>query len=267
MVNRWTHRLFVALLMLACVRAGSALTIEAGSGYFTTVDTLQLDLSAFGLPFGMVDFESDPPPPPEPETPPVADTIIRRSDDATVENDGDSDVIDIELVALSLTSVSPITIATSMYDIFLYLDPTPTVVTPNLGQMTIQVDDALGRTGTASAYLDAYLELRLVNVANPANVAVLSNLPFIRLEFMTGWSTAAPPLLDEVVGPAGDPDANRHTGLAPDTYDFYLDGPFLMNWDDSGNQPLNLAVVPEPATLSLMGLGLAALAWRNRRRD
>ena len=85
------------------------------------------------------------------------------------------------------------------------------------------------------------------------------------------WTTVESGLL--VDGLMGDQAANRHTNkgscnplldpLLPRCVDFYLAGSAVHDAGD-GRHTVR-AAVPEPTSLGLVGLALAALGWARRR--
>lgn len=114
-----TGRVLLALVLAVCSPV-SALTIMAGSDYLETAPGTFMDFDAFGVPdIGIVDFTGDP------IGPGGTDTIVRRLDDAELPSEGSDGIIDIELVALSLTSVSPVDIGGEFFDISIILSSTP----------------------------------------------------------------------------------------------------------------------------------------------
>ena len=106
-----------------------------------------------------------------PECPPVdlgrTDTIVKRLADASLPAVGSSDVIPIELVALQLRSVSPITVTYSgindeLWDIEITISPT----TPSQGTMTIT--HSLPDGGTFDSQLQVFPLLRFTRQSDNA---------------------------------------------------------------------------------------------------
>ena len=106
-----------------------AMEVEAGFDLFMTTQTTEVDLSGFGL--GIVPLEGD-------DTfflLPGVDTIVERLDPAGVPNVGDSNTIDIELVALSIVSIDPVRI--DVLDFDLHVVGGSDILPQSLGSMTI----------------------------------------------------------------------------------------------------------------------------------
>jgi len=110
----------------------------------------------------------------------LVDTIIKRGEDIVLNNIGDTQTIDIEIVALSLQSVSPITVSyigglgcsaigDSFFDITVEIDTS----SPSLGSMTFE------RTGITNG---VFTELTTANTllrfenTNPSDTGV-QNFP------------------------------------------------------------------------------------------
>jgi len=72
-----------------------------------------------------------------------------------------------------------------------------------------------------------------------------------------GWKEPVPPEDDPI---PEDPTEDPEEGSSEGSGDY--DGPF--GGGGSGGQPLG-AQVPEPATITILGLGALALLWRKRR--
>jgi len=154
-----------------------------------------------------------------------ADTIVRRLVTANVPNMGDSDTIPIEIVALSLTSVSPITVTFNggqnpeLWDVDVTLSPS----TPSPGTMTINHSAPEG--GTYDADMNVFVlftftrqsdsSVRLLDsgtIPYNANVTT-SNSPNWEHEPTNGQSV--------VLGLTGD---ESNLAGAPWTNDFYIFG-------------------------------------------
>jgi len=131
-----------------------AMEVEAGFDLFMTTQTTEVDLSGFGL--GIVPLEGD-------DTfflLPGVDTIVERLDPAGVPNVGDSNTIDIELVALSLVSIDPVRI--DILDFDLHVVGGSDILPQSLGSMTINRDDPNG--GSFSAILPVDAEIHFFEV-------------------------------------------------------------------------------------------------------
>ena len=124
-----------------------ATEVEAGFDLFMTTDTTEVDLTGFGL--GIVPLTGE-------ESffgIPGVDTIVERLDPAGVPNVGDSNTIPIELVALSLVSIDPVTIDTLDFD--LHVVGGSLELPQSLGEMTINRDNPNGGSFDATLPVDA----------------------------------------------------------------------------------------------------------------
>ena len=202
-----------------------ATDVLPGSDFFTTgPGGAVLDLGGGGTP----DPDDDLPPIPAdfffPGSPPVtgvipfegvplgpgcdADTIVERLSLATLPDPvPTSDTIPIELVALSLTSVDPITVGTTEWDIDVTLSSTD----PSLGAMTIFHSAPTGGTYDASIVICAVHTFTQVVGPSPGTTMVLENCADLGTPLTVGvlgqlWGHDPPP---PPVGPpcaAGGPD-------------------------------------------------------------
>ncbi len=156
-------------LVVGLVFAGapaSALTIDAGIDVWETLPgTTSFDFNELPIPpdffdpgsdpfVGRVNLQGQPLESDSPTTSGNTDTIVRRLDPAVLPSPGDSDTVPVELVALSLTSVQPITVTyggttPEQWDVFVGMTSAPT--RPQ-GQMTINLGPC-GNGGTFEAVL------------------------------------------------------------------------------------------------------------------
>ena len=230
----------------------SADTIDPGFDLFHTPDsTVFLD---FGPGIGEVAFESNPIGPGD------TDTIVERTSGL---GDGETGTISIELVALSLVSVGPI----NLFDLgigpddgstghfFVELDTHPvsaehTEDHRSLGEMEIITHGEDG--GTFDSFFDVFTVITLRNDADDAILMTIEGGPPDHIEtpfeVVNEWSHTAPdgyPVDPEF--PAGNfyPGPTEHTGPHPETVP---------------------AVIPEPGTLLLLGMGLVGVGARARKK-
>lgn len=196
--------LLSAITLLLCatstLRAQPELTIPAGSDLWVTVGgggqsfddfsevPIPADFFAPGSePFsGRIEFEGQSI---DPSLQGV-DTIVQRTADAVLNGPGSSATVPIELVALNLRSVVPITVriggVETQWTVSVKAHPGGTPIFP--GQMSIRQTSATG--GTFDSTLPVVPRFFFVNVENPNNVVVLDGAENnIRFDFQ---STAAP---------------------------------------------------------------------------
>ena len=165
------------------------------------------------------------------------------------------DTIDIEMVALSLVSVSPVTVGTDFFDVFVMLDP----AMPSLGSMTIrhEFDDGTGPVGSTyqgdkptSGMFDSLIDVAFIAAFTPVS---------------TGSAFVVPGLLP--LESLGTLWAHGDSG------EFLIVNPFVETHPSgamhTAQQVDSTTVIPEPSTFaiwSLLGaLGITTCWWRRRR--
>ena len=154
-------RMVVCALVVVGITVGAsttALATSIGSG-FDLFATIPRTFVALGLPpdffgpgsdpfFGEVDLKGDP------IGPGNTDTIVERKQGINPFGDGDTGIIDIEIVELSLTSIDPIPVTGGAgagdWDVHVGLSPTPST-----GTMTIH-HDATTEGGTFDSQLEVF---------------------------------------------------------------------------------------------------------------
>jgi hypothetical protein len=198
-------------------------TTSGTNVFIPNIGTIQLT----GLPIG----------------PANTDTIVQRKQGCSL-NPGDTCNVPIELVALSLQSVTPIQISNSFFDVFVTLTPN----TSSSGGMTITRSGTAD--GTFNSFFDVFFDITLQQVGNPSNKAGQSFRD--RITGFGTWSTTPPPQYpSDPRFPSG--------GFFP--------GP-LSEKGTHFSLVHNVvpSQIPEPGTMLLLGTGLAAAFLKHRRR-
>lgn len=169
------------------------------------------------------------------------DTIVER---LTGLPDGGTGIIEAEIVALSLTSISPIPISGSFFDVFIDLDPAQ----HSQGRINVTTHDSGG--GTFDSFFDVFVEISFVEVGNPSNTVAMRAQDRIT-STDTRWSHTPTPGYPQNPGlPSGG---------------FYLT---VAGIQHSGPHPLVVPAVPEPSSLVLYALSVAAvLRYAGRRKE
>tara|TARA_R110001592_G_scaffold229631_1_gene486297 strand:- start:204 stop:866 length:663 start_codon:yes stop_codon:yes gene_type:complete len=216
-----------------------------------------VDLTPFGNPGGLTHIELEG----IPAGPGDSDTIIRRLHDASLSLPGDTDVVDVELVGLSLQSVNPVSVGGEYYQVMVTLNP----IMPTLGQMEITLDDATLPAGTFTAFFDLFVELALVEPSSHAVIQRLAGLPALHVEGSGYWTSRAPDGALTIIGAPGSPTANTHDPLSSGLFDFYIED---FVFDDGTNEAsltyAKNSVVPEPGTATLLCLGALGMGIKRR---
>ncbi|RNC68460.1 MAG: PEP-CTERM sorting domain-containing protein [Desulfuromonadales bacterium] len=260
--GRIVFAVVISLALLGYTRADvDASNILLGSDYLMTEEGTFFD---FGTGIGKVPLKG------KPVGPGFTDTIVQRQANAILGPPyvGGTDTIPIELVALSLVSVNPVTIGGSLFDVSVGLTPGER----SLGSMTVthQFPDngTPAPEGTFTSFFDIFFDAYFSPVGGGAGFGISDT---IRLETAEPVFWSHEPPLGPIVfvdGFVGDQDANRHIGPLPITFnDFYPIGQIReVHPQGVGVHVAQQAVVPEPSTFFLIGLGLVGVVALQRRR-
>lgn len=191
----------------------------------------------------------------------TTDTIVQRRDDATPPLGG-SATVPIEIVAISLVSVNPMTISRTPYDVAVWLNPNQA----STGTMTIRyqgIDNGTAASEvTFDSFFDVFFTAGFTKVGNPFPMTF--SIPGHARMGACGvpWSHEVRfPGALLVTGPAGDQDANNHTPRPPTFDDLHIQQAVHVKlFGDAGQngvtpaQPIpHNGTVAEPSTLLLIG--------------
>ncbi len=228
-----THSLLAAMILAITFGAGnlaSATTIDPGFDLFHTVTPgTSFD---FGFPIGVVELEGNP------IGPGNADTIIQRLQGTGPFNQGETRTIDIELVALSLQSVAPVPIGPQLLHVDV-IAGSQLGLPAALGQMTFDHTNLV--FGDYDYAIPIVFEVTITDLLNPTSV--VSTLEPTSYSGSGVWNFTV------------------ETGVVffPNNPSTSLNG-LLHSLEAAQVQ------IPEPATLTLFGLGLAGLGFARRRK-
>jgi len=189
--------------------------IALGTDYFSTAFGTKVD---FGPPIGIVYFKGGAP------CAGTADTMVERQAEAVVPpGGGTAPPIPIQIVCLSLRSISPVSIGGTFYNVFVKLDPAH--LADDTGTMTIS-ESADFKVGTFNSSLNVYFEADLVPMSSGPSFSVFGHEIFTTNSGGALWARGYPRGTFLVIGPVGDQAANKHTEPGPDIEDIFPVGIF-----------------------------------------
>jgi hypothetical protein len=188
--------------------------------------------------------------------PGTTSAVIHRDAALPLPNVGDSGTVPIKMLDLSLKSTHPISLGTSFFDVFVELDPAALGL--GVGTMTITRTSTDG--GTFNASVDVHGKVTAKEVGNPSNMQVFSFFDvFVTLD--APWSfTPSPGSVDNALFPL----SGMFAGVIPKS------GGQVANIVFSGTQTASQltfqpALIPEPGTLGLIGLGFGVMGWGRKK--
>ncbi len=256
----------VAVALIAAPAQAAEPPVPPGTDYWKTISG-QFDFATNPIPANFFGPGSDPfIGPVQLEGNPLnfgsfgdADTLVERLDEVDPPPFPAETTVDIEILALSLTSIAPIEVnessGTSLWDVSVELDPT----TPMLGQLEITKTDANG--GTFSTQLQVQPRFTFTKVGDPWDIRVFDRddnlLPPIPLVSAVDadWSYL-PPIDPELIPPPAR------------TNQLFLNYLWSMYGDEFTwtVRQAEMPPVPEPGSFAVLALGLAGMIGRKRRK-
>lgn len=261
--------LVILVVSVVAISGGDAIAQEIPAGYdnFFILPTSAVDLAVSPIPADFFGPGSDP----------FAgtvcldgDTIVERITDGTLSGNPPETTIPIELVSLNLTSCEPVSISFhggnnfELWDLSIEL-PGPSLESPPElpafplagGMLTATKTHDNGGTYVSTLHVQPIYVFTKTD--NPQDVRVLSYY----------WENIPPFYLTS----AGDSWSDQNPdGIPPNTSNFYPGGtpgdtsiaPHIIGLS-GGPLQLDLVLVPEPATMSLLVIGSLAMLRRKRR--
>jgi hypothetical protein len=198
------------------------------------------------------------------------DTIVQRQRDANLPAVGSSDTVPIEIVWLSLQSVSPVSMGLPyLVDVFVGLTPGM----HSTVEMTINHENADNGTpdpeGTFTSFFDVFFDIEIAPVGGGQKSLIRRDMMRLETALPGLWSHEPPPSAFLVIGPPGDQKANKHVPLPQGFDDFFIvgiDGVMEVH-PGVAQHNAKTTVVPEPSTMLMLSVGLGGLLFCRPRKE
>ncbi len=277
LIRTVTYAGLTAITVLLWSPVVSATSIGPGFDLFSTPGDGNsiVDLSSFGLGIvplvgapGLMNFGGAD----------IVDTIVRRVDPIPLNAGDGPTTIDIEIVALSLTSIDPVDLTPLggsftgvLSDLFITIDPgnafptlpVPNILNPSIGNMAVDhaganggnFNSCFGEFGECGGvfgggiFADGIFTVVGGDPNNPLDVLLFQPADRIVLASTGTWSHTQP---------VGD----QHNGSYP-AGQFYIES--IVH--TGPHQPVVASAVPVPAAVWLFGSGLIALMGIAKRKN
>jgi hypothetical protein len=238
--------LIIGVITLGSSASYADWTVHEGWDLFVTVNGTQFNGEPFlGEPLGTFNFGGSIGTKTLNED---IDTIMHRTEAATVtETPGNSDTIEIELVALQLKSVNQFNWGAGNGYHYITLDTGQS----STGTMDITFDDAAG--GTFDSFFTVYYDIRYGAVDG----TIISFGNHLMEANSVPWGRVSPDEDYEIQ------DVNYLLDGSTTNEDFWPDGE-IIHIPPTGTDKHNVSA-PEPATMSLLAIGGLALIRRRKR--
>ena len=244
-----TYAMIVTLAAVVLAGPGAAqadpIVVSAGWDLFVTQDGTSFQGVAFeGVPLGTFDFGGTI----GSKATGDADTIVERTEDASVAGAGLSATIGIEIVALQLVSTAPVNFGAG--EALHYITLQTGAGNESTGTMIIRFPNPDGGTFDSSFTVNCDLRIGALN-----GTILFSDSPTMTSSD-NKWERLSPPGALEIE------DVNYLLDGSTTAEDFW---PVNVVTHIAPSETVHVVQAPEPATLGLLALGGLALVRRRRK--